>query len=434
VALPFFPRTGVVGLVLLFPLIPRFIPRAGPALNAATALFPLAVLAGLLYSRPALPRLKVLAPFLAYYALTLIGYAVLVSTADVRDEAFYFDTFEALKARLWSTLLFFAGFALAPDPAMRLRLMTCMVIGLLPHSFSGIYDYATGGAAMMQPAPVLMPGEIHRAAGVLDANPNILGGHLAAFSVLALMGMTRRESAPFLRGLCAATYAISGMVLVLTQSRGAWLAFIVGHSVWLFYTHRKLLLPAMAAFAVISVAAYSASLLPEPLSKRISETLTPGTALFARQGLAGHFDSSVNARVAVTLTAVSIFAESPIWGHGFGSFRMLALEHGSKHGLWGLQGVSSESVLLNAAVEAGVIGLLIYGWLFWALISPGLQLVRRQEERTLGIALLAVFASIFVNSLTQVALFLPEIVQGFWLLAGMATRASEEVHRSSAGR
>src|SRR5262245_49567829 len=56
--LPLFPRAGAIGLVLLFPLITRFIPRAGPGLTASTALFLLAVFAGLLHSRRRLPPLR----------------------------------------------------------------------------------------------------------------------------------------------------------------------------------------------------------------------------------------------------------------------------------------------------------------------------------------------------------------------------------------
>jgi O-antigen ligase len=426
-ALFFAPRFGVLGLVLLFPLLTRFIPRAAPGVNSATALTLFALLAGFMYSRPVLPRLKVLAPFAAYYALTLIGYVVLVYSPEyLPEERVYW--FQAMKARLWPSLLFFIGFALAPDRVLRERLLLCLVIGLLLHDASGIYDYVTGGAGRE-----LLPGEIgvlsedFRASGILDANPNILGGHLAAFSVLALMGMLRRESSLFIRGLCAGTYAISGMVLVLTQSRGALLGFLVAHGVWLFYSHRKLLVPATAALIVVGAAGYSASLLPERLTKRIEQTLTPGNVQYARLGLAGRFDSSVNARIAIHLTAGEVFVKSPVWGHGFGSFGRLLREHGAEYGIWGLRSAPSESILLNTAVEAGVIGLLVYGWLFWAILSPGFALIRGEQERELGIGLVSVFAAIFVISLTQIALFLPEISQGLWFMAGMATRAREQV-------
>lgn len=429
-ALPVFPRLGVVGLVLLFPLLTRFIPRAGPGINASTALFAFALLGGLLHSRPPLPRLKAIAPFVAYYLLALIGYGLFITSTDQPAAAtLAVDAFQLVKARLWPTLLFFVGFALAPDRQIRRRLMTCMVIGLLAHSVSGIYDFATGGSGVeLQPGEVRGQGSAYRAAGVLDSNPNHLGGHLAAFSILALIGIFDRRSPMWMRSVCAGAYAVSGMVLVLTQSRGAWLGFLVGHIVWLFYSNRKLLLPAAAAATVVVVTAYSASLLPTAMAKRIEETLTPGASLFARGQVAGRFDSSVNARIAIHVTTAEIFADSPVWGHGFASFPALAIKYGGKHGLWGMT-VAPESIILNTAVESGIIGLLIYSWLFWTILSPGFVLIRENHEKELGVALIAVFAAIFADSLTQIALFLPEVSLGLWMLAGMAARAVDDRRR-----
>jgi putative inorganic carbon (HCO3(-)) transporter len=233
------------------------------------------------------------------------------------------------------------------------------------------------------------------------------------------------------RALCFAAYAISVLVLILTQSRGSWLGFLVAHGVWLFYAHRKLFLPAVAALAVLMVAAYSASLLPRALGKRIEDTLRPGPALYSR-GLGGHFDSSVNIRVAIHAMALDIFSESPIWGHGFGSFQRLAVEHGAKHGLWSTGGsVAAESVILNTAVESGLIGLFVFAWLCWILVTPGFELLSDPEERSLALAFLAAFAAIFVESLTQIALFLPEISLPFWLMGGMLWRAHDEAKPST---
>ena len=288
---------------------------------------------------------------------------------------------------------------------------------------------AAPGAQDVPVSTVLAP-EDYRASGILDSNPNILGAHLAAFSILALMGMLRRNASTAERVLCVGAYALSGMVLVLTQSRGSWLAFVVGHGVWLFYVSRKLFLPAVAAFMVIAGAAYSFSLLPEKISERIEQSLTPGSTMYAR-GLAGRFDSSVNARVAIHATAAEIFADSPLWGHGFGSFRSLASEHGAKHGLWAMD-ISSESVFLTVAVEAGLLGLLIYVWLFWVLFKPATSLIHDSDERHLGIAFLSIGASILTVSFTQVGLFLPEVSLGFWFMAGMVARADQQARAGPA--
>jgi hypothetical protein len=76
-------------------------------------------------------------------------------------------------------------------------------------------------------------------------------------------------------------------------------------------------------------------------------------------------------------------------------------------------------------VEAGLLGLVIYGWLFWSLASPALKMIREgSRERELAIGFIAIFAAILAVSLTQIGLFLPEISLGFWLMAGMVLRAA----------
>ena len=72
-------------------------------------------------------------------------------------------------------------------------------------------------------------------------------------------------------------------------------------------------------------------------------------------------------------------------------------------------------------VEAGLIGLLIYVWMFWTLFSPAVALIRDSEEAPLGIAFLSIGASILSVSFTQVGLFLPEVSLGFWLIAGITS-------------
>ena len=102
---------------------------------------------------------------MAFYALSLIGYAILITSSDlVENQTLAGDAFQMLKARAWPTLLFFAGFALAPTPAIRTRLITCMVIGLLLHDASGIYDFATGGAGRsdLPPSALLNPQDYGR--------------------------------------------------------------------------------------------------------------------------------------------------------------------------------------------------------------------------------------------------------------------------------
>ncbi|MFQ5515277.1 MAG: O-antigen ligase family protein [Myxococcota bacterium] len=414
------PTWGFLGLVLLMPFLPRFLPRAEHGLNGETVLFLVGVLAVCVRVRPVLPRLNVVAPFIAYYACVLAGFAILMTWYGLRPRggATLLYWAESLKSELWPTLLFFLAYALAASVGLRRRVLDCIIVGLVIYSASGLFDYVSG-------AGTAAGATSYRAAGMLAANPNHLGGHLGAFAVLPLMEIFRRGASPLRRWLCGAIYVFAVGVLLLTQSRGSWLGFLVGHSIWLFYTNRKLILPITTGTAVLLVALYNLSLLPAVISERIDDTFTPGHN-FYRSRVSGSFDSSVGIRLALYQMGGEMFLDSPLWGHGYQAFRLLNNKYGLKHGVWSLHGSGTvaESVLINVAVESGLIGLAILAWLSFVLLSHALALVRgRGPEATLGLAFLAISLAIGVESLTQNALSVHEISLAFWTTAGLTLRA-----------
>jgi O-antigen ligase len=421
---------GLFGIVLLIPFLGRFIPRAEHGLNAETPLFMLALLVVLARARPPLPSWKVLAPFAAYYGCVLFGFAMLAARYSAEQVGMpLFAWAETMKSDLWPTLLFFIAFALAPNPRDRRMIFACMIVGAFVYAVSGLIDYFGGPQSFMDPAG-------HRAVGVLAVNPNHLGGHLAAVSVLPLMAALRRGSSFAVRATCAVVYGVSLLALALTQSRGSWLGFLAGHAVWLAFANRKLLAPVVVALSLALLIGYSWSLLPSAVSSRIEETFSPSQKIYATGGLAGKLDSSVGLRIALYKMGGEMFLDSPVWGHGFRGFRFLTNEYGPKYGAWNEQGwigLDSESLILTVAVDNGVIGLAVLAWLGWTLLSRALVLARTGEaERDVGIVFLSVCAAVGFESLTQNALNVHEISLPFWLTAGLMVRASREMATSEA--
>jgi O-antigen ligase len=430
------PTWGLLGLVLLIPFLTNFIPRGQHGLNAETALFILAILVVLLRVRPILPPVRVVAPFVAYYACMLFGLLILAVSfdADERGGRTLFSWTETLKSDLWPTLIFFITYALAPAKHARRQVLGCLTVGLFVFSLSALVDFGAAGGARAD----------IRAAGVLAANPNHLGGLIAAFSILPLMGFFRRGVSIPAKFAYAVIYVISVVALVLSQSRGAWLGFLISHVVWLFYMNRKLLLPAVALVTLVVTVGYSASLLPSVISDRIEATLTPGRTVFRGTALASRFESSFAIRLVLHQMGAEMFMDSPIWGHGYHSFRLLTNEYGMKYGVWRRhgRGVGTESIILTVAVNNGLIGLAILAWLGWVILSSGLALARRgKDERDVGVAFLCIFAAVGTVSLTQNALNVHEISLPFWAAAGAAMGAyydrslarAEEDHVSPAG-
>ncbi len=102
------PRLGFLGLILLLPFLNRFIPRAGPALNAETFLFAAAFTGLLIQARPPRPHLRVSAPFAFYYAAALFAFGQLMTWPDLeRSGGDVVVWAKHMKAQLWPSLLLF---------------------------------------------------------------------------------------------------------------------------------------------------------------------------------------------------------------------------------------------------------------------------------------------------------------------------------------
>lgn len=426
------PRWGLPALVVMFPLLQFATPRAGPGLNAETALFVAALLSVLARGRPALPPLRVMAPYLMFIGVMLLGAAVTASSPALPGGlgVRLWQLALPLKSYLWPTLGLLIFFALAPDAALRRRLLLSFTIALLIGAGSSLIWPSQQVASL-----VLDPDSV-RLTGILYRNPNQTGGFLAIFSLVPLTAFFRRDSSRRLRLVSLVAYTTAVIALILTRSRGAWAAYLAGHIVWIFYMNRQLFLPAFVGALLAGTVIASLGLVPQAVSERVEETLTPGRRLHPSSGLAASLDSSAQKRIAILLITADMWRDSPLWGHGFRSFALLSPEYGRGYGMspggrrsWA-GGISAHSLYSRITAENGTIGLAVLGWFAWALISVGRGLVARNgSERDLGVLFLGALAAVGVHCLVMEALRSHEISLPFWALAGMATRAFYDATR-----
>ena len=412
------PTWGLLGLVILLPTLNRLIPKIGPGLNAETFLFALALLGALIWMRPALPSVRDAAPVLAYVACTVFGFAVLLTQSErVLAQLNMPDWIKAVKFEIWPTLLFFAGYALAPTERDRRRVVGCLAIALALFVVNGLLDYATGAGAAVG---------YYRAAGALAKNPNILGGALIVLAAVPLVGMTTSRNSKRVRLSYAGLYALATLTLVLTQSRGAWLGFAVGHVAWLAFKNRRLLAPVLGT-AILLFFLGAASLLPDIVSQRLEASTQTGHSVFSGSPWSGRFDTSIDSRITYHVIGAQMFLDSPLWGHGYHVFRLLAKQYGRQYGIVGLHQIGAESILLSVAVSYGAIGLAIMFWICWMLGSYVRSLTRKDcSEHDLGLILVYTLGGVGAMSLTLNALYVHEIALPFWLIVGISARAARE--------
>nr|WP_318730185.1 IctB family putative bicarbonate transporter [Roseofilum sp. Guam] len=273
-------------------------------------------------------------------------------------------------------LLFFAFTArLARNPRICSSLITIYLLTSLPVAVYGIRQYFFGARSLATWVdPSSASADVTRVYSYLG-NPNLLAGYLLPAVIWGLAAVWIWNGI-FPKMLAIVTFAVNSACLVLTYSRGGWIGFVV----------------ALTAFGLLAVYWWSARL--SPFWQKFALPLTFGVlvALFAIAVLfvppvrdrvssifAGRSDSSNNFRINVWMGAVRMIQAYPIIGIGPGNSafnKIYPLFMTPKY-----SALSAYSVLLETAVETGLIGLSIFLWFLAVTFHQGWKNLERLRDR-----------------------------------------------------
>lgn len=249
-------------------------------------------------------------------------------------------------------------------------------------------------------------------------NPNLLAGYLipaVIFSGSALFVWPRWMP----KVLAAVLLLVNTACLVLTYSRGGWLGFVAGGFALLvllvqFWSVRfstfwqrwalPVLLGGSTAFLVLAVAAL------DPLRDRVM-------SIFA-----GRSDSSNNFRINVWMAVIDMIKDRPVLGIGPGNDafnKVYPLYQQPRY-----TALSAYSVILEIAVEAGLTGLAIFGWLLVVTFGQGWrQLQRLRDYQAVQaywlIAALATIVGMIVHGLVDTVWYRPQVSTLWWMMLAL---------------
>jgi O-antigen ligase len=242
------------------------------------------------------------------------------------------------------------------------------------------------------------------------------------FVPLFLFLRPREFSLPW-RVFAAGSYALAAVVVVISLSRGNWIAFIAAHFVFLLLVNRALLAGGAVALALVLTIGFP--LLPEAVRERIEITTTTGKVVY-QTPIALNLDSSTASRVVFARIGLDMFTRSPIWGHGLNAFNFRTPEFGAKYGILLLK--DPHNIAVKMAADAGLIGLAVLASIIWAVFRCGRRLWRcGSDEYLLGAVLLAAATHILVANLSANAfLYVSQISAQFWVLYALSARAYVE--------
>jgi O-antigen ligase len=209
--------------------------------------------------------------------------------------------------------------------------------------------------------------------------PNPYAGYLGLVAPLAISlaiwsWTSKQRSCASLRlGLTAAAGLIS-LGLLVSWSRGAWLAFAAALAV-VVLAHTRRAAPAVLALAALAALLFlvfdGASMLPASIAGRLGELREYAGLVDVARTEVTDANFSVIERIAHWQAALGMWRDHLWTGVGAGNFAVVYDAYNLPR--WYEALGHAHNVYLNFAAEAGLLGLLAYGWLSLAGLWQALR-------------------------------------------------------------
>ncbi len=275
-----------------------------------------------------------------------------------------------------------------------------------------------GATAFISAAAILevrsggVVGASARATNFWCNQPNLLGGFLALMLVtltsLALGGVRGKARLFLLSSL-----ALTAVALVLTFSRGAWLAAFAG----LGYLGLTRGLRTAVALAMLAVVA--AFFIPQSARDRMSSTFEQNTNAFTTET---ELDFPVQVRLDQWRDLPRMWSLAPALGHGFLSFQKVGASgpFGSRN--------SAHSSIIALTAEQGLLGIAAYLWILSVFVRSARSVRRHADDPfqdALAAGLIGSAGCMVLLDCAGEMFFNSRAMAYLWILAGAVARLSQ---------
>ena len=291
-------------------------------------------------------------------------------------------------------LVFFAAFFLLRDKRqLQTFLVVLTVVGTIM-ALHGVFQFVTG---VPTPGSWTDASESIRArAFSIVGSPNALGSQLA-FTVPIALALAWREQRWIWRLLWLAAAGVSVLGLLLTFSRGAWLAmagafFLLG-LIW----DRRILIGMIAMVLLVGT-------LVQPVRERV-------TYLFSEQ----YIEKSQNdGRIARWLDAYDQMRDEPVFGQGLGRYGGAVAER--RYGT-----TYVDNYYMKTLAETGLFGLGLFLWLQGLAVWQMIQVWRRESNmdgKVFLSGLLAAVIALLLHNGVENIFEIPYLNLYYWVTVG----------------
>ncbi|HLD29850.1 MAG TPA: O-antigen ligase family protein, partial [bacterium] len=251
-------------------------------------------------------------------------------------------------------------------------------------------------------------------------NPNFLSSYLLVVNMILLYLFFRRKGGTSVLFLLF----FNLFALLITQTRSSWFGFLVSAILFIILAapglrglSRKISLLAGLAILTVLVFPRLAYLKDHPqVWDRILDARRFDSAATAQ---------AVRQRLMIWEAAWKIFKDSPLLGHGWGSFELLypykqgeLLLKRKIYTPYRTHANNTHNEIMEVLSQTGAAGLLLYAFL-WYVFFSSLFRARRSDGSGLILLSLSVAAGYFTDNLLNVTLHFPMPAILFWMLCGI---------------
>lgn len=290
--------------------------------------------------------------------------------------------------------LYILGYLIVKTEKNLTRLLKVIIVSAIIPSVFALYQFFTQTGIT-----VPFEGIYNRIYGTF-AHPNLFAYYLIIPLSLSLFLPAAMENKKIAKIILAIVAVFLFMLLFLTYTRGAWLAFIIAVIFISLASFRKYGKFLVAIFLII---AFSYSLI-EPVNKRVNDLIFNPY-------------SSIRWRLSLWQDSFNYAKEKPLLGHGTGMAKDLILKkRGYKFG-----SADPHNDYLKIALENGLLGLLSYFFLIIYLFATLLKKFRKAESQNIksfALILLGITASLYIMSSADNILRNTALQWSYWALIG----------------
>jgi putative inorganic carbon (HCO3(-)) transporter len=269
-----------------------------------------------------------------------------------------------------------------------------VLIGASLMALWGVYQYFRPPQIDESWVDIATSGELVRVfAGF--GNPNYLAEYMALFLPL---GIALWLQSPQRRAILAIPLGLMGLALVLTYSRGGWLAFIIAMVAFLVIRYRRYML-----FLVLGALA-APLLAPATILRRFSSAFTT-------------VDTSNLYRLNVWRGVYALIQKNWFLGTGLGADAFVVVYQ--QFMLSGARAAHAHNTYLQMAAEMGIFGFIAVIWTLLVVIGRT-GVVGANPQRPLLIAAVpAALIGLLFHGLVEHIWYNPKLLFAFWAVAGL---------------